>query len=354
MKLKNVVVGEFIEAKYSTHGFMGESIHGGKQYLVLAVDPDDTETSTQVSIQIPACDDIAQGIEHYTWTDPKHFRKVKKLRSALDVPEDVQESVQEVTEEPLQVGDLVLVGAEGAGNGYVMKEYAGLTCTVVEVVDEHRVEIKHPDVWDGDSWLSRIEYLTKVQPVTIPKPVACTYKFKKGDTVRIVQDCVAKHGEQLLKGDVCTVEHKSIVQPDAYALTTPKGIGNQVTVKRDKLELVVPRPAQEDKPIDFTGLSEHQDAMLKPQEVQEEPKPLTLDDVQVGDWVVALNTHGGDTGFSMLEVGQAYEVLALNDVVGTDLPVIIAVPNDPIFDDGFYVSPENFTKSTKAGANGAT
>ena len=69
---------------------------------------------------------------------------------------------------------------------------------------------------------------------------------------------------------------------------------------------------------------------------------MKLKNIKVGDFIEAKNKHGGDIGFDVLDVGKSYEVLDFNE--GSDLSVIIAVPNHKVFHDGFYVSHECFRK----------
>lgn len=69
---------------------------------------------------------------------------------------------------------------------------------------------------------------------------------------------------------------------------------------------------------------------------------MKLKNIKVGDFIEAKNKHGGDIGLNVLEVGKSYEVLGFNE--GSDLSVIIAVPNHKTFHDGFYVSHECFRK----------
>ena len=99
-------------------------------------------------------------------------------------PEYFEVLPDEVPEEPqddIKVGDSVLVGAEGAGNCCVLKEYVGLVCSVVDT--SHRddcVGISHPSVMSGTPYTSRKKYLTKVTP----KPKALTLQdIQVGDWV---------------------------------------------------------------------------------------------------------------------------------------------------------------------------
>lgn len=96
-----------------------------------------------------------------------------------------------------KVGDTVLVGAEGAGSGWVLPEYAGKVCTITKVdMYSHRelVEISHPDVMDGESYTSKVEYLTphKVEELVVV--------FAEGDIVELDIDTVSKHDEAIPSG----------------------------------------------------------------------------------------------------------------------------------------------------------
>lgn len=70
---------------------------------------------------------------------------------------------------------------------------------------------------------------------------------------------------------------------------------------------------------------------------------MKLKNIEVGDWIVAKNVHGGDDSYKILEIGESYEVIDFSE--DSDLNVIIAVPNDKDFADGLYICPENFKKS---------
>lgn len=84
-------------------------------------------------------------------TQPKYFEVVK----------------QEHTPSPYKVGDEVLVGADGAGYGFIKSEYASKVCTVEAITsDAASVYISHPDVHSGSSYRSHIKHLTKHVPTT--------------------------------------------------------------------------------------------------------------------------------------------------------------------------------------------
>lgn len=151
MKVRNAVVGMQVQVKRDCHGYSDELIKGGLVCTVGRID-DRFEADYELRLHHP---DINDG---WAWVNASDVRRYK-------------EEVQEVPEEPqddIKVGDSVLVGAEGAGNNLVRKEYAGLVCSVVDTAHrEDCVEISHPSVMGGTSYTSRKKYLTKVNP----KPV---------------------------------------------------------------------------------------------------------------------------------------------------------------------------------------
>lgn len=188
----------------------------------------------------------------------------------------------EVPEEPqddIQVGDSVLVGSEGAGFGYVRKEYAGLVCSVVDKsYRDDCVEISHPDVMGGTSYTSRKEYLTKVDP----KPKELTLAdIQVGDWV------------------VCSSGH-SLITGVAYKVVGFTGWGS----------LLVSNPSERHanwvkgyaiQPCYFNKVL---------REVQPEPKykyiPCTIDNTNVGDIVRCVDASGFSS--SDLNVGGTYRV----------------------------------------------
>lgn len=152
MKVHNAVIGMEVQVKRDCRGCSGEFIKGGLVCNVSRIDY--------------ICDNYELRLEHldiddgFAWVNASDVRRYKEEVPEVQVPEEPQDDIQ--------VGDSVLVGAEGAGNGLVRKEYAGLVCTVVD--KSHRddcVEISHPDVMRGVRYTSRKKYLTKVDP----KPV---------------------------------------------------------------------------------------------------------------------------------------------------------------------------------------
>lgn len=68
---------------------------------------------------------------------------------------------------------------------------------------------------------------------------------------------------------------------------------------------------------------------------------VKLSDLKVGSQVRALSTGDGEcTGFNgTLVLGDIYTVCEVTD--DDFMPVAIAVPNDPIFHDGFWVTLDN-------------
>lgn len=140
--------GTRVQVKSSLVGKWGERLQEGDIYILQCDERTHDGTDRRIDVKAVAGASV--------WcTQPKYF---------VVLPDEVPEEPQD----DIKVGDSVLVGAEGAGNGLVRKEYAGLVCTVVD--KSHRddcVEISHPDVLGGRRYTSRKKYLTKVNP----KPV---------------------------------------------------------------------------------------------------------------------------------------------------------------------------------------
>ena len=133
VRVKSTVVGEW-----------GEELQEGDVYI-LQDDEDISHDGAHRRIAVK----VVAGSSAWS-TQPKYFDVLPD-----EVPEEPQDDIQ--------VGDSVLVGAEGAGNYNVLKEYAGRVCLVVDT--SHRddcVEISHPHVMGGTSYTSRKKYLTKV------------------------------------------------------------------------------------------------------------------------------------------------------------------------------------------------
>lgn len=180
MKVHNAVVGTQVQVKRDCRGHSDEFIKGGLVCTVDRVMGDDYE----LRLLNP---DIEDG---FAWVNASDVRRYKE-----EVPEVPEVQVPEEPQDDIKVGDSVLVGAEGAGNYNVLKQYAGLVCSVVDT--SHRddcVEISHPDVMGGTSYTSRKKYLTKV----IPKPTEPT--LEPDDIVELREDCVALHGELIPQG----------------------------------------------------------------------------------------------------------------------------------------------------------
>ena len=156
MKVQNAVVGMEVQVKRNCRGHSDEFIKKGLVCTVSRIDDSRHMAEYELRLKHP---DIEDG---YAWVNASDVRKyIKSTESPFVVePDEVPDDIQ--------VGDSVLVGAEGAGNQLVLKEYTGLVCSVVDT--SHRddcVEILHPSVNRGVRYTSLKKYLTKVAP----KPV---------------------------------------------------------------------------------------------------------------------------------------------------------------------------------------
>lgn len=160
MKLSNITVGQRIQAKESAVE-QWSSLVAGEVYTVLEVDC----VREHLVIKVPESVHCF-GRLHINSRD---FRKYKVS---------------------LEVGDHVLVGAEGAGWYHVEKDYAGKVC-VVQQVFKNTVEICHPTVHFGVNYRSHIKYLTKVAP-NVP--------FKAGDVLRCIHSHESQDMEDVVRG----------------------------------------------------------------------------------------------------------------------------------------------------------
>lgn len=243
MKVHNAVVGMQVQAKRDCHGYADEFIREGLICTISRIDNLTSELGYELKLEHPTID------RGYAWVNASDVRRYKEEAPVLRVPEEplkfltkgtrvqvkstlvgewcedlqqgdiyilqddedtsydgnhrridvkavdgpsswstqpkyfdvLPDGVPEEPQDDIKVGDSVLVGAEGAGNGYVIKAYAGLVCSVVGT--SHRddcVEISHPNVMHGTPYTSRKKYLTKVTP----KPKALTLQeIQVGDWV---------------------------------------------------------------------------------------------------------------------------------------------------------------------------
>lgn len=146
--------GTRVQVKSTIVGKWAEQLHEGDVYI-LTGDEDVSSDGTRRSISVRA----AVGAARWS-TQPKYFDVLPD-----GVPDEPQDDIR--------VGDTVLVGAEGAGLGLVLKDYAGLTCLVTS---PHRradcMYITHPDVREGRPYASRTKYLTKVTPKPVLKDLS--------------------------------------------------------------------------------------------------------------------------------------------------------------------------------------
>ena len=245
MKLHNAVVGMKVQAKRACHGYMDEFIREGLICTINQIDKHASELGYELRLmhpdidrgyawvnasdvrrykeevpvlQVPEeplkfltkgtrvqvkntlegqwCEKLQEG-DIYILQDDESvssdglYRRINV--KAVDAPtfwctqpeyfEVLPDEVPEEPQDDIKVGDSVLVGAEGAGNNCVLKEYAGLVCSVVDASRRDGcVEISHPSVMGGNKYTSRKKYLTKVTPK--PKPKTLTLQdIRVGDWV---------------------------------------------------------------------------------------------------------------------------------------------------------------------------
>lgn len=140
MKISNAVRGGRVQVKHKCFGHSGEELRVGSVATIDRIDErDDT-------LRIVA-DHIDGG---WCWVDVQYVRKYR----------------EQAVDGALEVGDSVLVGAEGAGWAHVLKDYAGKVCEVTAVMlGGAGVYITHPDVCGGNAYRSHIEHLTKCSPI---------------------------------------------------------------------------------------------------------------------------------------------------------------------------------------------
>lgn len=206
MKYKNLVVGEQVQVKHThTEEYCQDDFKEGQVFEVLRVDAD--------GVFKVEGEQFGLGIGYGR---PENFRKYK----------DPQQEPEQY-----KVGDKVLVGAEGAGNNHVLKDYAGRVCTITEVDvfgQSKLVEITHPDVMDGHSYTSKVKYLTPHVEESEP--------LKVGDIVELSEDCKAKHGEHIPKGLYIVGARSS--RPSCVQLDTHHGGLDVATVETELLTKV--------------------------------------------------------------------------------------------------------------------
>lgn len=157
MKVSNAVVGGKVQVKRDCRGHSGESISKGLVCTVSRIQGEDYE----LRLKHPNIED------GFAWVDASDCRKYTEVTEE-ELTEPTPEPVEESEEEPVRtpheykVGDKVLVGAEGAGHGLVLKEYANLVCTIAEQPPRAHgcVELVHPDIQSGRAYTSKVQYIT--------------------------------------------------------------------------------------------------------------------------------------------------------------------------------------------------
>lgn len=152
MKTKNAVVGSTIEVKRTFTNTASCDEHFEKGLQVLVADNNMGEYQPLKVVH----KDIEDG---YAWVNPKHFRKVKEV---------VEEVSEAPTEHLYKVDDKVLVGAEGAGFGYVDCALANKVCTVTALRDSGCLRIEHPSVLASHG--GYLTYPCYVSPYAAPEP----------------------------------------------------------------------------------------------------------------------------------------------------------------------------------------
>ena len=176
----------------------------------------------------------------------------------------------------------------------------GLVCSIKWIDEEHaegyELSLVHPDIDDGYAWVNASDVRKYIKPTKSPFDVAPVVEpdepLTKGTKVQVKSTLVGKWGEKLHEGDV-------------YILQSDEDISFDGAHRRINVKAVAGSSSWSTQPKYFDVL---------PDEVPEEPKTLTLQDIQVGDWVVCSDDRYG------LTMGVAYEVLRVHS------------------DDGLYVS----------------
>lgn len=154
MKVQNAVVGMEVQVKRNCRGHSDEFIKKGLVCTVSRIDDSYGEATYQLRLLNPDIDD------GYAWVNASDVRRYIKPTESPEPDVEPDEP-----QEDIQVGDSVLVGAEGAGCIIVDEEYAGLVCTIHRnPMDGESVFIKHPDVREGRPYRAYKKYLTKVTP----------------------------------------------------------------------------------------------------------------------------------------------------------------------------------------------
>ena len=176
MKVSNAVIGDKVQIKHDCVGHSGEFIKKGLVCTVSRISGSDYE----LRLEHP---DIDCGFAWVNASDCRKYTEVTEEEPIEPTPEPVGESEEApvLTHHEYKVGDKVLVGAEGAGNNYVLKEYANLVCTITEVNvfgNVNLVEIQHPNVMSGQSYTSKLEYLA---PHAEPTPELTCADVQVGD-----------------------------------------------------------------------------------------------------------------------------------------------------------------------------
>lgn len=202
MKHSNLVIGEQVQVKRTHICERGDTYLAGRVYSVHRIDDDGEFWMNSPDFGLGKGINVAE-----------NFRKYKE-------PE--QEPQQEVTHQ-YKVGDMVVVGAKGAGYGEVLPEYADKVCTITEVDvfgQSKLVKITHPDVREGAGYTSMLKYLT---------PHVVAKALKEYDVVQLTHNCVARHGEDIKHG-LFEVAIDVEASEDYVTVLTGQGWGGQATL----------------------------------------------------------------------------------------------------------------------------
>lgn len=193
MKIKNARVGMVVQVKRDCVGFQDEAVEKGTVAEITTVDDSDN------SVRIEA-DAIDGG---WCWLGVQHIRKYEEPAS----PQLPEPSVPEEPQLKVEVGDKVLIGAEGAGLHRLEVRYAGLVCTVTARHSSHSdaVYIKHPDVQGGTAYATLTKYITEVNP---PEPEV---SIERGDVVIITESTTSTSEVGYSAGGVYRVRGNSVV-----------------------------------------------------------------------------------------------------------------------------------------------
>lgn len=192
MKIKNARVGMLVQVKRNCKGFQDRAVEKGTVAEITIVDASDNSVRIKAGI-------IQDG---WCWLDVENVRKYEEP----DCGELPEPTVPEEPQLKVEVGDKVLIGAEGAGCGVVFKQYAGLVCTVTAQHPRYTdaVYIQHPDVKNGAAYATYTKYIEEVNPPEPEVVIEC------GDVVIVTEATTSTHSEVYQAGGVYRVSGNSV------------------------------------------------------------------------------------------------------------------------------------------------